>query len=164
MGTEFEKKFFNHSGHRGYVVPELRDRLIKLCEATGCKIVWSSQWRECFFKKGEFDMRAVDEFWRAKGLPSSLLVGGTPCENLSRFSYVPRGVEIQKWIDANKEKMDIGRVAILDDTEDAEVGVEYEQARFFQTEFDHGLTEEISSKAIEWLNGDSSLEEQEAVR
>lgn len=157
---EFKRRFFDHSGHLGYVVPELRDRLVRLCQATRSKIVWSSSWRENFLRNGVFDMKRIDDFWRAKGLPNGLLIGCTPCENLSRFSYVPRGIEIQKWIDSNGENLGLEKAAILDDNEDAWIGVEYEDAKFFQTDFCHGLTEEISSNAIKWLNqGDSSLEE-----
>ena len=87
----------------------------------------------------------------AKELPLRRLIGCTPCLNLSRFSYVPRGLEIQRWIDDNREKYNIGNVAILDDDEDAFKGVKYENARFFQTEFKHGLTEEVADRMKKWL-------------
>lgn len=155
--SAFRQRYCLHNNHEGYVVPELRDRLVNLCDETGCKIVWSSSWRESHWKPdidtGEFhfDYHGIAGLWRAKRLPLRCLIGCTPCLDLSRFSYVPRGLEIQRWIDDNREKYNIGNVAILDDDEDAFKGVKYENARFFQTEFKHGLTEEVAGRMKKWL-------------
>ena len=154
---EFKKLYYFHNGHEGYVVPELLDRLINICNETDCRIVWSSSWREDYWKPdidtGEFgfDYHGIAGLWRAKGLPLRYLIGCTPCLNLSRFFYVPRGVEIQEWIDDNREKYNIDNVAILDDDEDAFKGVKHENARFFQTEFKHGLTEKMAVGLKKWL-------------
>ena len=155
---EFCNRYFVHNGHKGYVVPELLERLKWLCNETNCKIVWSSSWRENYLKRdadtGEFrfDYHAIAELWRAKGFPIERLVGCTPCEDCSRFSYVPRGVEIQMWLDANASMYNVCRCAILDDNEDAIVGVTDANARFFQTEFETGLTRGIAQQARNWLN------------
>ena len=154
---EFMERYYLHEGYEGYVVPELLERLKWLCDETGCKIVWSSSWREQFWRKdamtGEFgyDWHGIARLWKAKGFPLDRLIGCTPCENLSRFSYVPRGVEIQKWIEENWKRCHIGRVAILDDDPDAAIGVEYPEARFFQTAFFHGLTQDIADEVVGWL-------------
>jgi hypothetical protein len=153
----FRQLYYFSNGKAGYVVPELLDRLVNLCDETDCRIVWSSSWRESYWKPdidtGEFhfDYHGIAELWKAKGFPLKRMIGCTPCLDLSRFSYVPRGLEIQSWIDENKERYNIGNVAILDDNEDAFYGVEYRKARFFQTEFEHGLTEEMACEIKKWL-------------
>lgn len=155
--SAFKQRYYLHDNHKGYVVPELLDRFVNLCDETDCRIVWSSSWREGYWKldidtdEFGFDYHGIAELWKAKGFPLRRLIGCTPCLDFSRFSYVPRGVEIQKWIDDNREKYNIGNVAILDDNEDAFKGVKYENARFFQTKFKHGLTEEIACAINEWL-------------
>lgn len=155
---QFKRLYFIHDGIEGYVVPELADRLGTICLRTGCRIVWSSSWRENYWTldpdtgDGRFDWHAIAELWRAKGLPLQCLIGCTPCLDSSRFSYVPRGVEVQSWIDQNSERYNIGRVAILDDNDDAIVGVEYGDARFFQTELEHGLTAGIASEIVEYFS------------
>jgi len=157
---QFKQLYYFHDGHEGYVVPELLERLKWICSETGCRIVWSSSWRESYWRMnqdsgdGEFDWHAIAELWRAKGLPVELLAGCTPCLDMSRFSYVPRGLEIQRWIDENSERYNIRRIAILDDNEDASVGVEFERARFFQTMFEHGLTRGIAEDVVGFLKGE----------
>lgn len=154
----FIKRYYMHDGHEGYIVPELRDRLLSLCEKTGCKIVWSSSWREKCWKKNQdtgeygFDWNETRNIWKAKKLPVQLLVGCTPCLDLSRFSYVPRGVEIQEWIDGNADRRHVGKMAILDDNPDAEVGVTDSRARFFRTDSRHGLTEKIADEIAMWFD------------
>lgn len=154
---EFERTYCIHDGHTGYVVPELVERFRAMCDCTGCSIVWSSSWRENYWRKdadtGEycFDWHEIGSLWKSKGLPLERLVGCTPCLDLSRFSYVPRGCEIQRWIDENHGRYNIGKVAILDDNPDAYVGVEYADACFFQTDFEHGLTVGIADEVMEYL-------------
>ncbi len=154
----FRNQYYFHNGESGYVVPELLARLLALCNNTDCKIVWSSSWRESYFEKNTdtgdfyFNYHKIKRLWNAKGLPFERLIGCTPCEDLSRYSYVPRGVEIQQWIDDNRKVYNIGKCAILDDNEDAWVGVKYKQARFFQTTFEHGLTQEIAQQIIKWFS------------
>lgn len=158
--AEFKKRYYRHNNVDGYLVPQLLGTFIWLCDETDCRIVWSSSWRQDFWKPdidtGEFhfDMHGVRRFWKAKGLPVERLIGCTPCENLSRFSYVPRGVEIQMWLDENATRYNIGNVAILDDLEEAFYGVKYERARFFQTEFQFGLTDDIANATVSWLQND----------
>ena len=157
---QFKQLYYLHDGHEGYVVPELLERMKWICSETGCRIVWSSSWRENYWTmdrdsgEGRFDWHAIASLWRAKGLPLDFLIGCTPCLDMSRFSYVPRGVEIQRWIDENSERYNIRRIAILDDNEDASVGVKFERARFFQTMFEHGLTRGIAENVVGFLKGE----------
>lgn len=152
---EFSNLYCKHDGHSGYVVPELVERLKRICDETDCRIVWSSSWRENYVKEGSensFDMDTIKALWKAKGLPVERLIGCSPCLDMSRYSYVPRGCEAQKWLDENAEKYGVEKVAILDDGDDADVGVVFDGARFFQTTFEKGLTQEIADSLVEWFN------------
>ena len=155
---EFMQRYYVHDGHEGYIVPELLERLKWICAETDCRIVWSSSWRQSYWKQdpdtGEFnfDWHEIAALWKAKGLPVDRLIGCTPCLDLSRFSYVPRGCEIQKWIDDNSEEYNIVRAAVLDDDPDAETGIENESTFYFQTTFERGLTEDIANDVVKWLN------------
>jgi hypothetical protein len=60
----------------------------------------------------------------------------------------PRYVEISQWLGENPE---VGHYAILDDDEDAGVGME---TSFFQTDPEIGITFEIAKKVIAHLNGE----------
>lgn len=155
----FSQAYCVHDGFDGYVVPYLVDRVKDVCNKTDCRIVWSSAWRQNYYRRNtdsgefEFDYHTVKQLWVAKGFPAERLIDCTPCENMSRYSYVPRGVEIQMWLDSKKKFLQVGRCAIFDDDEDAIVGVDDPNVKFFQTSFSLGLTEEIAAEAIEWLNG-----------
>ena len=161
---EFKRSHCIHDGHDGYVVPELVGNLKSVCERTNCRIVWSSSWRENYLKKNPdsgdffFDFKEIRSLWKAKGFPIEYFLDCTPCENCSRYSYVPRGVEIQMWIDANKERYNIGRMAVLDDNEDAGIGLDCDDAKFFQTTFKEGLTRRIADEVVEWLNNEGNEE------
>ena len=155
--AEFKSRYFVHGGETGFIVPELLDRLKSVCDSTDCRIVWSSSWRGNYWiqdpDSGEerFDWGGIARLWRAKGLPLDRLMGCTPCLDLGRFSYVPRGVEIQKWLDENAGKYNVGRAAVVDDDEDAIVSVAYEDARFFRTTFEEGLAEDVAENVVQWL-------------
>lgn len=154
----FRKRYCLHDGHDGYVVPELVERLKNICEKAGCKIVWSSSWRENYLKRNpdtgdfHFDYEAIRSLWVAKGFPVERFIDCTPCENMTHYSYVPRGLEIQDWIDKYKDILYVGKCAILDDNEDAGYGIKDEGTRFFQTSFSLGLTKDIANDVVEWLN------------
>lgn len=160
---EFKSRYFIHDGETGFVVPELLDRLKSVCERTDCRIVWSSSWRGNYWRhdpdSGEerFDWGGIARLWRAKGLPLYRLMGCTPCLDLGRFSYVPRGVEIQEWLDENAGRYNIGRAAIVDDDDDAWLGVTYDGARLFLTKFEDGLTAGVADGVVEWLNNGKEM-------
>ena len=157
---EFKRQFCVHNGYEGYVVPELLGNLNFLCDSTQCKIVWTSSWREKYWERNQdtgdfsFNWHEIAVLWKAKGFPLNRLIGCTPCLDCSRFSYVPRGLEIQSWIGyhQNEYNNSIKRIAILDDNPDAEIGVKFESTRFFQTTSKKGLTKEITNQVVNWLN------------
>jgi len=156
----FRKRYCLHDGHDGYVVPELVERLKRLCERAECKIVWSSSWRENYLKRNpdtgdfHFDYEAIKRLWVAKGFPAGRFIDCTPCENMTHYSYVPRGLEIQNWIDKYKDVLCVGKCAILDDNEDAGYGIDDPDVKFLQTDFSLGLTQEIADEAEKWLKGE----------
>ena len=154
----FRQRYCLHNGEDGYVVPELVERLKNICNRTECKIVWSSSWRENYLKRNPdtgdfyFNYVAIRSLWVAKGFPVERFIDCTPCENMTHYSYVPRGLEIQDWIDKYKDILYVGKCAILDDNEDAGYGIKDEGTRFFQTSFSLGLTKDIADNVVEWLN------------
>jgi hypothetical protein len=98
---------------------------------TNCKIVLSSVWRNSL-----------------KG------IAVVQTKVTSVFSYTPtiegvvlRGEEIKKWMDDRRGFT--SRYAILDDDDDM---LPEQLPNFFQTTWEEGLTEEITSKVIAHLN------------
>lgn len=138
----FREQFCFHNGYDGFIVPELRDRLVDICEKTDCRIVWSSSWRiNCNYAKAK-------ALFKAKGLPHERLIGITPDFNSNRISYTPRGVEIMMWLEKHSG---IERCAVIDDDPDAEVSLP-NGCEYFPTTWDYGLTEDISEEVIWYLN------------
>lgn len=153
-GASFFNEICLKGGIEGFVSPDLAERFSRLCEATHSIVVWSSSWRMDFeMAGGEFDMDGIRRLWKAKGLPDKRLVGCTPVISGHRMSYVPRFLEIRKWIDVNARAFDINRMAVLDDDYDAWRNDErYDNVVQFQTIWEYGLTEEIADSARRWLN------------
>lgn len=103
--------------------------------ATDAKIVISSSWRHS--KDG------LDEI-RKKVMS---FIGITPTLPLSGGAEtMERGKEIQTWIERHPE-IKIEKYAILDDNSDF-----LPNQPLFQTTWEKGLTEEIASKVIDYLN------------
>lgn len=115
--------------------------LNRLTRETGASIVVSSSWRFC----GQNEMQAILDFWEVE----ARIVGITP--DLTRlegriYSAVPRGHEIQQYLDAHSE---IERFVILDD----ECDMAHLEQYLVKTKFDCGLTNADVEKAIEVLRG-----------
>jgi len=113
---------------------------------TRARIVLSSTWRKYPTQKRNFGRMLVKykliQFWGGDTTP---IILGTA-----------RAIEIQQWLDENAN---IERFAILDDDMDA--AMEAENGKFFRTNYQDGLTQEIASKVIAFLN-DSSKQTKEA--
>lgn len=109
--------------------------LSSIISATDSKIVLSSYWR---LKKTDRDMVDI-----ALGKFNMSVMDVTPSISIRGA----RHSEISGWLSSNK---DVETYAILDDDEDAGIGMEHS---FFQTDGDVGITHEIASKVICHLNG-----------
>ena len=123
------------------LMPELLERLVRIVEATDCRIVVSSTWR-CFPKAMEELTRTLDDL----GL---VIHGVTPdlCRQTEGGIYLAkeRGHEIQAWMDANGTPQ---RFVILDDNSD----MAHLKDRLVQTNSFWGITEETERAAISALN------------
>jgi hypothetical protein len=114
--------------YKGIGVEQLK-LLKKIVEETNSKIVVSSTWR------------LYPEI--LKELTSKLMKFGIfPIDKTKDLKIVERKEEIEEWLSRNE----VENFAILDDDIDAEI-----EGHFFLTDFQFGLTEEISNKVIDFL-------------
>lgn len=108
-------------------------RLKDIVKSTGCDVVLSSSWRLMGggreFAEKSCGFKFLDE----------------TCDD----SDLCRGGQIQVWLDNNKQYT---KYAIVDDDGDM---LDHQLKHFFQTEFEHGLTETIAYRIKYHLNKDS---------
>lgn len=107
------------------------DLLAKVVKETGAVVVLSSTWRLWVDSRGKVI--------RELGLRGVSVIGCTP-----QLHGMPRGTEIQKWL----QNREVERFAILDDMYDAGIGFTEE---FFQTDPSDGLTDSIAASIIDFL-------------
>ena len=121
--------------HEGWdaIGEEFLQRLKTIVAATGARIVLSSTWR-----LSERNRDLVDQ---ALGRHNMMVMDVT-----ADFWTKPRGFEILEWLSRHKNT---GQFAVLDDTDEAGVGIGKEN--FFQTDFEFGLTDEIVQRVIDHL-------------
>lgn len=147
------------------------DNLKKIIDETGANIVISSSWR----KNG---LKFIQEMWKHRGISGNVIdstpslylqKGGSiqfwndkldrhPTERVHGYS-IPRGCEIEYWLNNEGNKYEIDRYVILDDDCDMLLS---QQSRFVQCsgnldDYDcvdagYGLTDKCTKKAIEILN------------
>lgn len=147
--------------------PPLIENLGWIIFETGAKIVISSSWR----KDG---LDRMKELWAFRGLPGEI-IDTTPSIYASSIVYwnahlkkhptprsrsysIPRGCEIEFWLEANIEH-NVERYVILDDDTDM---LFHQRDRFVQCsgnqddedcqDIGYGLTKQCAEKAIEILN------------
>lgn len=127
----------NKTLEQGVTIDPVRVELVKrICAETGAKIVSSSSWRA--------NPQAI-EYLKSLGLP---IVDITV---ISPRDLVPRGREIQMWLDEHPE---VKKYAIIDDDIDM---LRTQTHCFFHCRYDEngmttGLTEEIAERVIAYLN------------
>jgi len=139
---------------------EKQEFLKHIIDSTGAKIVLSSSWRK-------LDLESTKEYMKENGFWfADLIVGVT----IRAYNYldrtkkihlsIPRGVEIQQWIDANIhsdngknwERKELGKdyqYVILDDSSDM---LYTQRNNFVHTSSINGLTKEDCENAIRILN------------
>ncbi len=130
------------SGKGAQAWPSCIDALNRITEATGAVIVVSSTWRADGITKTRERLRQ----WGVK----AACIGLTPYLDRKTesglWAAVPRGLEIQKWLD-EYEREEIESFVIIDDDGD----MEHLFSRLIQTPFEVGLTEADADRAIEML-------------
>jgi len=132
-------------GLRGYCVPkeECVQALNKLTDETNASIVLSSSWRFC----GLLEMRTIFSLW---GISAPLIdftpdLTRLPSETKSGlYEAVPRGREIQQWLDQQTETINF---VIIDDCSD----MEHLSNHFVHIDSKIGFTENRIEQAIEIL-------------
>lgn len=132
-GVVNKKDNFNPAHNPIYPIDRYCAFLVgKIVLETGCNVVLSSSWRHSEKAIQEVKDNIVDIIEITPSIP-----GGY------------RGAEINLWL-ANQEfksNFAVDKYAILDDDSDFD-----DDQPLFQTTFEHGLTDEIAQKVIEYLN------------
>ena len=118
------------SGHALGIDPYMALLVVRIIDATKCKVILSSSWR--------YDESAMAEV-RKMFIP---IDGITPKMN----GKTSRGTEIRMWLEANQP---VERYAILDDNDDM---LKEQMPNFFKCAWDSGITEELSRAVIKHLN------------
>ena len=140
--------------------PEKLILLEKIVKVTDANIVISSSWRKENIDrmKDKFAEHGMSEFLLSKVVGSTIRAYQYISRECKIHLCIPRGVEIKQWIDANI--LDKGRKELVLGTDyiyiilDDDTDMLLEQSDYFlNTNWDIGLTEEISDKAISILNG-----------
>lgn len=112
------------------------DRLVKIINETGCKIVLSSSWRNSQY--GYDTLKKLNYFEIFDCTPRHHY------ENNGR-KYTCRGAEIQDWLDRNP----CTNYAIVDDDSDM---LDSQLRHFVQTDPEYGLTETLAYRITYLLN------------
>lgn len=124
--------------NNGWIIDHDKMVLLKrIVNETGCTIVLSSSWR--LMKTGiDLLSQSLEKF----SIPFDSVKCVTPC-----LGDLPRSHEI---LEFKRSISHEGAYAIVDDSGDAFIGIPNECA--FKTSFKTGLTEEITTNIINWLN------------
>lgn len=147
--TQVTHEFYQEFKHgKELIFPELAKRLNEVIEKCNLKIVWSSTWRYISPYQGNINnARAMLE---RRGINGSSLIGYTP--NFSRFTdggNYDRMSEIISFIKNNTFGITFeDRLAAIDDLNLEEL--ENDNIKFFGTEVEFGLTENIKNQMIEY--------------
>lgn len=130
------------SGSRSVADPDCVAALNFVLSVTGARIVVSSSWRGAMLSP----MKEVLRGWGV--LPKSVL-GVTPRLRELGKPSIPRGREIQAWLDERAAaRGDVEGFVILDDDSD----MEHLLPRLVKTDYEQGLTIERANLAINLLS------------
>lgn len=141
------------NGHDGVAVlrRECCERLNRLIQATGAKVVLVSAWRYMILDTGEYKsaMTCVGFSYMLKTHGIDCEIIGTTC---SDEELMPRGEQVRKWMRDNPRPL---RWCILDDGDPEEFGyAPLLTDRLITTPSDGGLQDEHVERAIELLGKD----------
>ena len=137
-------RFFSEKEQRKYIGIDTDkvERLNKIVLATKAKIVLSSSWR----KHSNFVDYLNSKLKEVDPLLPDKIIDVTPVH----FSHCLRASEIEEYLDMRAKKLKITKFIILDDMQYDDL--ERFGESFFLTGWDKGLSEEIMSKCISFLN------------
>lgn len=137
---------------------EKLDLLGEIIKRTGAKIVISSSWRRFNLERTIEYLSTPNEHYVPFPFPYiDEVIDITPrisfAHNDDKYAYssVPRGVEIQIWLDTKRwrEKDPVDNYVILDDDSDMLL---YQKDHFIKTDHLTGLSKEDVERAVEILN------------
>ncbi len=123
-----------------YFDPVCVGNLNRIVAETQCRVIISSSWR--LLK----ELQELQNIFYVVGFKGKIY-GKTPMSSSYNMENpIPRGLEIQEWLDShtNKFKSSI-KYAILDDEDDF---LESQKPYFFQTDFNIGLDDTLAEKII----------------
>jgi len=126
----------------GHINPANVQMLDALVTASGARIVLSSAWRT------HIELQPLYLLLKERGYTGPELIGRTTSElgnQPPRYKWVPRGLEIQHWLDNTTE--DVESFVILDDMEN----MVHLSDRYIQTDPIDGLTSADVERAIKIL-------------
>ena len=121
-----------------HIDPEAVQRLSRIVDATGAKVVVSSVWR---YNHRLVELREILGHFGFKGQ----IIGATPRSTESKS----RGKEIDAWLSENdvNRRDPVGRFVIIDDDSDMEPHMD----RLIQTSWQSGLLDAHVNRAIKML-------------
>lgn len=142
----------NIGGNEGDIDPDCVERVKKICEETGAKIVLSSDWKMAW--------PGAKIRLENAGFPRGLIIDKTPdlirrvmsrrdymLDNSEEVAYLnSRGCEIDGWL---KEHPECTNFVIIDDRTDF---TEEQQPHFIHTDWEVGITDDNVNIAILTLN------------
>lgn len=128
------------------VIPELAERITRICILTEANILWTSTWRTL---PEYLDLDKAKQMFNRRGLPGDKLIGCTPMLGADYF-YGHRSEQINVWL-RNNQYGYIDRCAVIDDRSDAGYQL-VDNAKFFQTTCERGITDQIADNVIKYLN------------
>ncbi len=126
-----------------YFDPVCIEYLNKIVNETEARIIISSSWRLLR------DLQELQNIFYAVGFKGKIY-GKTPISSsYDMENPIPRGLEIQEWLDDNRNKFKSSiKYAILDDEDDF---LESQKPYFFQTNFNTGLDDSLAEKIISFF-------------
>lgn len=131
-----------------FIVPELLNRFNELYnQIPNCKVVWSSSWRLTTKKESKL---FIESLYYQCGFVKGSFLSYTP-----DMRYRLRSDEIKDWIKTFRTSYNIRKCAIIDDLSEADLMIDSYLGipiKFFKTEFEFGLTEEIANKIKNYFN------------
>ena len=128
------------------IFPEKSKLVKKIIENTGVYIVWSTDWRK--YEPYLSDINSAKEMLNRHDMCGDALIGYTP----DFGNYCCRCEEINAYLEKEQNFGNIiEKSAVLDDRDDAGYYLR-DNCKFFQTNCNIGITEEIADEIIKYFN------------